>query len=151
MTPTESGWARFTQPGFDVTFEYPEVTPDGHDVVRTEERVEDHPLAGSFERVHLSSPGGEVYLEVARFPGRTPEDEYRSHLPHLVHRFGEGAVTGLAETTAGDLTAWKYGFRWDEGERSVLLFQVAQDTYRVIHDPRSELNARIVGTFRVLA
>jgi hypothetical protein len=49
----------------------------------------------------------------------------------------------------GDRHAWTYGFRWERGERVVLLLQVDDDTYRVIHDPRSELNAEVVATLRV--
>ena len=142
-------WERFAQPGFEVAFDYPAVTPSGSAVERTEERVEDHPVAGDFERVHLSSPDGELYVEIARFPGRTPEEEYRLHQPSLAQRFGENAVSALTETAVGRRAAWTYDFRWDGGERSVLLLQVGADTYRLIHDPRSELNARILGTLTV--
>jgi hypothetical protein len=145
-----SGWERLARPGFTVTLEYPAVTPRGHAVKREEGRVEGHPIAGDFERVHLSSPeSGELYVELARFANRTPADEYREHRPYLAQRFGDDAVSALAETTLGDRPAWVYDFRWDEGERSVLLLAVGGDTYRVIHDPRSELNARVLATLTV--
>jgi hypothetical protein len=100
--------------------------------------------------VHLSSPdSGELYVELARFPGRSPDDEYRGHYPHLASRFGGEAVAALAETTYAGRPAWTYSFRWDEGERAVLLLEVAGDTYRVIYDPRSDLNREVLDTVTV--
>jgi hypothetical protein len=99
----------------------------------------------------VTSPGSdELYVELIRFRDLAPEDEYLSHRPFLEQRFGPGAVTELTETTLRGLPAWSYGFRWEDGERSVLLLQVDDDTYRVIHDPRSPLNADVVATLRLL-
>ena len=150
MEVQHAGWQRVEPEGFALTLDHPAVTPQGVTVERADERVADHPVAGRFERVHLTSPGsGEVYGEVARFPGRTPQDEHATHRPHLEHRFGAGSVSELSETIAAGRQAWTYGLRWDGGERSVLLIEVDGDTYRVIHDPRSDLNAEIVGTLAV--
>ena len=136
----EPDWQPAAPTGFRVDLSYPAVTPQGHAV----DRVEDE------ERVHLTSPGSrELYVELARFPGFSPEDEYGRHRPYLEQRFGEGAVTELTETRVGDQPAWAYGFRWDGGERAVLLLHVGDDTYRVIYDPRSDLNAEAVATLRV--
>jgi hypothetical protein len=143
-------WERLEHPGFSVAFSYPSVTPQGYLVERAAERVEDHPVAGDFERVHLSSPdSGELYFELAHFADRTPVDEYRTHQPSLAHRFGSNAVSSLTETTFGGRAAWTYDIKWDAGERSVLLLAVGGSTYRVIYDPRSELNARVLATLTV--
>ena len=134
------------EPGFRVELDFPSVTPQGHAVERV---AVERPLGG--RGVHVTSPGsGELYVELIHFPDLAPEDEYLSHRPFLEQRFGPGAVTELTETTLRGLPAWSYGFRWDDGERSVLLLQVDDDTYRVIHDPRSPLNADVVATLRVL-
>jgi hypothetical protein len=139
-------WRRLAQRGFGVDLRYPAVTPQGHDVERSEERANDH--RGDLERVHLRSPAsGEVYVEVVRFRGLTPEQEYSRHRPSLERRSGAGSVTALSETTVQGRPARAYAFRWDDGERAVLLVQVGDDTYRVIHDPRSPLNAEILATF----
>jgi hypothetical protein len=99
----------------------------------------------------VTSPGSaELYVELIRFRDLAPEDEYLSHRPFLEQRFGPAAVTELMQTTLHGLPAWSYGFRWEDGERSVLLLQVEDDTYRVIHDPRSPLNADVVATLRLL-
>ena len=140
-------WSQLKHPSFRVHLSYPAITPRGRVVERTDERVESHPIAGDFERVHLvSADSGELYVELVRFPDRSPHDEYRLHRPSLIERFGEDAVTALTETTFGDWPAWSYSFRWDDGERAVLLLSVSRDTYRVIYDPRSELNDRVLRT-----
>jgi hypothetical protein len=143
-----AGWQRFTRPGFRVEFSYPAVTPQGHAAERVEEQAVDH--RGDIERVHITSRGGgELYVEVVRFRDLAPQDEYLEHRPYLERRFGPDAVTELTETSLLGRTACAYGFRWDEGERSVLSLQVASDTYRVIYDPRSELNDEVLATFTV--
>jgi hypothetical protein len=139
------GWQRLTRPAFGVELSYPAVTPRGHAVERTEERAEDH--RGDMERVHLTSgESRELYVEVARFRELAPQDEYRQHRAYLEQRFGADSVTALTETSLGERPAWAYAFRWDEGERAVLLLQVARDTYRIIYDPRSALNTQVIDT-----
>jgi len=137
-------WERFTRPGFAVAFSYPALTPQGQVVERDEEPFR------NYARVHLSSPDRhELYVEVVRFDDLAPRDEYLQHRPYLEQRFGPGSITALTETTLQERPAWAYAFHWDDGERSVLLLPVAGDTYRVIYNPRSELNAQIVATLSI--
>ena len=134
------------EPGFRVTLDFPSVTPQGHAVERV---AVERPVGG--RGVHATSPGSdELYVELVRFRDLAPEDEYVGHRPFLEQRFGAGAVTELTQTTVRGLPAWSYGIRWEDGERSVLLLGVDDDTYRVIHDPRSPLNADVVATLRVV-
>jgi hypothetical protein len=150
VSGAERDWVRLAPPGFRVELSYPAVTPQGQVVDRTDERIEGHPVAGDFERIHLTSPGSEeLYVELARFPGRLPEDEYRLHVPSLRQRFGDDSVTALRQVRMGEHLGWAYDFRWDGGERSVLLVQVAGDTYRIVYDPRSTLNPQVVGTLAI--
>ena len=148
MEPEPPGWQRFTRPGFAVEFSYPPVTPRGHSVERSEEPFRD------YARVHLSSPDRqELYVEVVRFHELQPEDEYRQHRAYLEQRFGSDSITPLARTKLLEWPAWAYGFRWDEGdrpmERAVLLLDIAGDTYRVIYDPRSPVNAQVLRTLEL--
>lgn len=148
MALERPGWQRLGRPGFSVDLNYPAVTPKGHAVERSEERAQDH--RGDMERVHLTSRDSrELYVEVARFRDLTPQDEYRNHGAHLSQRFGADSVTALTETSVRERPAWAYAFRWDEGERSVLLLQVGPDTYRIIYDPRSELNSEVIATLTI--
>ena len=143
-----SDWQRFARPGFAIELSYPAVTPQGHAVQRTEERIQDH--RGDLELIHLTSrESGELYLELVRFRDLAPAAEYASHRGYLEQRFGAESVTALTETSLQDRPAWAYAFRWDEGQRSVLLLQLGSDTYRVISDPRSALNAQVVATLTI--
>jgi hypothetical protein len=132
------GWVRFS--GFGVEFEYP---ADGA-------RRDEAP-----QRVHIQSPDRqELYFEVARFAGLTPEAEYERHKPYLEGRFGAHAVTELAETTHVGSPAWTYSFNWAEDgrpmARTALLLQIGADTCRVIRDPRSALNDEVLATLRLV-
>jgi YD repeat-containing protein len=149
MDSALADWERLSRPGFALELSYPTVTPQGQAVERTEEEVDDH--RGHMERVHLSSPDRrELYVEVARFHGCGPEQEYLNHSPYLRERFGADAVTGLTHTSLQERQAWTYAFTWDEEgrrrERAALLVPVSGDTYRIIYDPRSELNERVLAT-----
>jgi hypothetical protein len=140
-----SGWTRLTKPGFLVEFSYPDPTPDGQAVIRDEQSFRE------YARVHLSSPDRrELYLEVVRFHDLAPEDEYRQHKPYLELRFGADAISSLTATRVREWPAAAYSFGWTEQgqpvERSVLLVEVEGETYRIIFDPRSELNARVIAT-----
>lgn len=115
-----ANWQRLRRPGFMVELSHPPVTPQGHAVEQVEERAQDH--RGDIERVHLSSPeSGELYFEVARFRGLTPNDEYLSHARYLARRFGSDSVGPLLETTIAGRQASTYSIRWPDHERSVVL------------------------------
>ena len=145
-----SRWKRFARPGFLIEFSYPDPTPNGQAVDRDEKSFR------SYARVHLSSRDRrELYLEVVRFHDLTPEDEYLRHMPYLAQRFGADAISSLIDASLKHWPAHAYSFGWTEGERpverSVLLLHVAGETYRIISDPRSELNARVIATFTLAA
>jgi hypothetical protein len=121
-------------------------------VERNEQRIGDN--RGAMERVHVSSPDRrELYFELARFGGIAPQDEYANHKPFLEERFGARSVTPLTATSLHDRPAWTYAFHWDEQdgpmERTALLLQAGEDTYRVIYDPRSELNDQVIATITI--
>ena len=145
-----SRWKRFARSGFLIEFSYPDPTPNGQAVDRDEKSFR------GYERVHLSSSDRrELYLEAVRFHDLTPEDEYLRHKPYLEQRFGADSISSLTGASLQDWPAFAYSFGWtEEGrpvERSVLLLFVAGETYRIIFDPRSELNARVIATFTTAA
>jgi hypothetical protein len=148
VTPEQDNWQPVRFEGTTVEFSYPAVTPQGQTAERVDERAQDH--RGDIERVHVSSPDqNELYVEVARFRDLSPQEEYESHRSYLVQRFSADAVTPLTETEFRDRPAWAYGIRWPEHERSVLMFQLDEDTFRVIWNPRSDLNSEVVATLTV--
>ena len=83
------------------------------------------------------------------FPWKSATTEFTNPTPYLEQRFGADSITALTETSLLERPAWAYAFRWDEGERSVLLLQVARDTYRIIYDPRSKLNTHVIATLTI--
>ncbi|MFL6029211.1 MAG: hypothetical protein ACJ74D_04165 [Gaiellaceae bacterium] len=130
-------WTRFS--GFGVEFSYP----------ASAERDE----AADIVHVH-SADRQELYFEVARFRGLTPQQEYARHRPYLEQRFGPGAVTELTATNLGNTPAWTYSFNWDEEgsamERTAVLLQLGPDTCRIIRDPRSVLNDEVLASVVLL-
>lgn len=141
----QSTWQEFTRPGFRLRFRYPTVTPQG----RLVHRVDDQ--RGDSIRVHLTARDSqELYVEVARFPTLSPHQEYARHRAYLEQRGGLEAIADLTEARLGQWPAWAYAFRWEQRERSTLLLPVGQDTYRIIHDPRSPLNALVLATVAIL-
>ena len=124
------------------------MTPLGQRVERNEQQRD------NLERVHLSTPDRqELYVEVARFRGITPQDEYANHRPYLEQRFGADAVSELTQATVLDRPGSSYSIGWNEEgrpmERAVRLLQVGRDTFRIIYDPRSELNDQVIATLAV--
>jgi hypothetical protein len=120
------------------------VTPQGRPVEITED---EHDGAN---RVHLTAlEGGEVYLELVRFPDLQPPEEYARHRAYLVGRFGPEAVSELTPSTLRGRPAFTYTFRGNGLERAVLSFPVGRDTYRIVSDPRARLNDDIIATVSI--
>jgi hypothetical protein len=98
-------------------------------------------------RVHLTAPASrEPYVEVFHFPDLTPGEEYARHRTYLEERFGPGAGSDLRAAQLGERPAWAYTFRWDEGERAVLLVAVGGNTERLTTDPRAPLTTQVLAT-----
>jgi hypothetical protein len=87
---------------------------------------------------------------VVRFPDLAPREEYEHHRSYLEQRFGADAITALTEASLDRLPAHAYGLHLPDRERSVLLIQIGQDTYRILYNPRSPINAHVVATMEVL-
>jgi hypothetical protein len=139
-----AAWQLFEHPEFRLRFRYPAVTPEGRTVERTESRH------GSDLRVHLTTHDrAEVYIEVSLFRGLAPVDEYARHQPYLEQRFGKGATSPLTETSLLGQPTWTYDFHWDQGRRAVYLFQVGNDTYRILHNPNFPLNREMMSTLAI--
>ena len=134
-------WQLITDSRFKLHFHYTATTPRGHAVEKTEGQQDD------VLRVHLvSSDSRELYFEVVKYPNLLPREEYEQHRAYLEQRFDDLAITELQETSLALLPAYAYSFKWDQGERAVLLIHKDQATYRVIYDPRSPLNAQVLSS-----
>ena len=114
-------WRLFTDPHFDLRFNYPDPTPQGHAVDKVEGQ-RDNVL-----RVNLTSQGSrELYFELMKFPDLPPREEYRRHKSSLERQFADldFTITELQETRLAERPAWTYTFTWRDGERVVVLVGV---------------------------
>src|SRR5262249_46380545 len=126
--------------GFELA--YPTVGGAGHPVavrIETTERG---------RRLHLTTADGAIYLELVRIRGITAEAEYAGHRPALEARFGAETVGELGATDLNGMAALGYRFGGDGIERTVLLVPIDGDLCRIVTDPRSAVNARILETLR---
>lgn len=134
-------WLSFDDPRFAFKFRYPARATDGELVERIENQQ-----AGML-RVHILSPiGREVYFEVSKYDALTAEAEYQRHKEYLLKQFHPLQITALINTPFASLPACRYTFEWDQGERTVILVERGDATYRIIYNPRFPVNLRILST-----
>jgi hypothetical protein len=138
-----SAWQQFSDPDFALRWRYPAVTPEGHAVDRVDE--ERHGV----RRVHLTSRDSlALYFEVRRYPALAPQAAYEGQRAELAQRFEhEGfAITPLEATQFAGRPAFTYSFQWSQRARVALLVPEGPALYRLIYDPRSDLNAQVLAT-----
>ena len=139
-------WKTFDDPRFELTFRYPDPTPEGREVRRIEGETD-----GGGLRVHHLTAERELYVEVVRFPPLAAEDEYERHKRYLEQRFGAEALGELLPATLADRPAQSYAFSWPEGQRVAVVLRTDSWTYRVIYNSASPLNERVLATFELKA
>ena len=134
-------WHLFADSRFELHLRYPTITPQGYAVEKTEYQREDA------ARVHWTSQDSdEVYFEVVKFLGLSPQGEYQRHEADLVQRFKGLMLSPLQSTSLDGLPAFTYTFAWPHRERTVVLVEMDGATYRILYNPRSSLNTQILET-----
>lgn len=132
-------WQLFTRPNFKLTFRY----PDGAHLVATE-----NPELG-VTRVHLSiTDNSALYFEVAHSPRLEAEAEYQQHKMALAKNLAleNFSITDLQAAQFGSRLAYKYAFSWGQRSRAVVLVPQAPALYRLLYDPFSDLNEKVLST-----
>jgi hypothetical protein len=120
-----------------IRLRYSAVTPDGHAVDLDEVRL------------HLRSrDSGELYLEVSRHLGLQPSTSWQRERAFVQERLG-ATVDDLTPATFAGREAYRYAFRWDDGERVVHLVVIGEWLYRVIHDPCAPLAPAVLATIEL--
>ena len=136
-------WRRFSDPDFGIAFNYPDPTPDGFEIKKVIRKT------AEMIRVHLSSPeSSELYFELSKYLNGLDPRTGRLHL--IIEKKGsfDGfKATALKEVVVAFMPAQSFTFSWHQGARQVLFFDVEPVTYRVIFDPRSNINHQILSTF----
>ena len=139
-------WTTLVDPRFDLTVRYPAVTPDGHQVERTNEHEE------TSITVRLTADTKRaLYVEITRFPDATVESLYAAICTLSTRNPAALSVGILQETTLGTHQAHTFFLRRDALERTVLLIQRGSDAYRITYDSTSVLSEQVFSTITFAA
>lgn len=134
-------WQHFSDPRFELGFQYPPTTPQGHIVERAES-----PEAAAI-RIHFKSKDSrELYFEITKHSNLPAPVEHEQHKESLVKRPGGFVVSDLKEIRWMSQPAYEYSLKWHMGARVVILIEVDKSTYRILYDPYSPLNVQILST-----
>jgi hypothetical protein len=134
-----NSWERFPNCLLDlgVRLRFPAKTRDGQ------------PVELDDIRVHARSAGSDdVYFEISRHAGTTAAQVHAQEKQRIEGVYSERSVGELSETTFAKGAAFEYRIQWPEAERAVMLVERRGWVYRVLYNPRSELNRDIVSTIR---
>ena len=136
-------WQHFVDSRFAWRFQYPNVTPQGHLVEKAESQAQD------MARIHFTSKDSrEVYFEITHYYDLSAKMEYQRHKQNLEKRPEEFVVTGLKEIRWMSQRAYEYSIDWSQATRVVRLIEIGNATYRILYDPQSALNLRILSTLQ---
>lgn len=136
-------WKHFTDSRFALGFQYPEITPQGHSVQSTENQETE------LVRVHFrSKDSAEVYFEITKYQNLSAQMEYQRHKEDLEKRPEGFVLTELKEIRWMSQPAYEYFIKWSKARRVVMLVEADNSTYRVLYDPNSPLNVRILSTIQ---
>lgn len=136
-------WQHFTDSRFALRFQYPKVTPQGHLVEKAESQAQDR------IRVHFTSKDSrEVYFEITKYHNISAQMEYHEHKESLEKRPEGFLVSGLKEICWMSQRAYEYSIEWSQAARVVRLIEIGDSIYRVLYDPGSPLNLRILYTLK---
>lgn len=137
-----TAWQTFSHPGFSLRFQYPDPTPEGYAVEWKEGWLEP-----AVPRVHLTSPGSqELYFEVTRYPGLTPEEGYEQFKQKLVRQFGGVEIGRLEGAMVAGRPGFTFTFRWTAATRTALFVPSNGILYRIVYNPQSPLNEQVLST-----
>ena len=136
-------WQHFSQPEFALGFQYPQTTPQGHIVEKTERQEE-----GAIRIRFTSKDSYELYFEIAKYDDLSPQIEYQHHKMNLEQRADRFVISELKEIRWMSQPAYEYSIKWRQGTRIVMLIEADKATYRILYDPYSPLNVQVLSTMQ---
>lgn len=147
LDPTED-WETFTDPRFDLTFEYPEVTPNGTSVQMQE--LDPDPEFNAVRILFFSEGSTDLFFMVAKIP-ETSTGELYQVLREASQRREDSSVSELRETVVDQYPAVKFD-RHSQGDGwKVIFIQKGEDVYEISYLTTSlELSLQILATLRFL-
>ena len=136
-------WQHFADSSFALGFQYPRTTPQGHTVEKAESQGDE------WVRVHFTSKDSrELYFEITKYFDLRAQVEYQRHRAFLQESLEQFSISVLKEIHWMSQSAYEYSFKWEQGARVVILLESDHTTYRILYDPYSPLNARILSTLQ---
>ena len=132
-------WVRYSHQKLSVKLRYPNPSPEGHS-------VHIHEISGdsSFRAHFVSDSSHEVYFEVGEYFDVRVERAIDDFLKDVSKR-----IDGLVKSEVEDLMyagypAHRFTIRWPGKEREILFIEKVDTLYRIIHDPTSWINQKML-------
>ena len=139
------GWKTLLSQELQVELNYPDPTPDGFEVL-IYERVTD-----TSYRAHLISEGSdEVYFEVGVYQDLPVRQAVELFLADVSQRIEQLQAKEVRETTFAGFPAYQFSIQWPGKERIIIFIDRGDILYRIIHDPVSLINKKILEKIQFL-
>lgn len=139
------GWKTLLSHELQVELIYPDPTPKGFEVVIHERKTD------TSYRAHLISEGSdEVYFEVGVYPNLPVTQAIELFLADVSKRIERLQAKEVKETTFADFPAYQFSIQWPGKERVIMFIDKGEILYRIIHDPTSLINQKILESINFL-
>ena len=136
-----NAWITYSHQNFPVGLKYPNPTPLGNVVTINEQS------GPSRFRAHFVSSGSdEVYFEVGSYVGLTVTQAIDDFLTDISGRFENLEVGEMERITFKNFSAHRFSIRWPGKERVILFIEKEDALYRIIHDPASPINGKMLDS-----
>jgi len=139
----ETGWKVLSHPKLSITLQYPDPTPQGHSV-----SINERLGIGSF-RIHLTSDDSdEVYFEIGQYFNLPRQSAVETFLNEITVG-GAGIKIGeTVEIQFASTVACQFSVQWPEKTRLILFIEQGETLYRIIYNPASPINKKVLETLK---
>ena len=139
------GWKTLLSQELQVELNYPDPTPDGFEVLIHERGTD------TSYRAHLISEGSdEVYFEVGVYQNLPARQAVELFLVDVSQRIEQLQAKEVRETTFAGFPAYQFSIQWPGKERIIIFIDRGDILYRIIHDPVSPINKKILENIQFL-
>ena len=137
------GWITLSHQDLPITLKIPHPTPQGYPVAVRERS------SNTSYRIHLVSEGSsEVYFEVGQYNDLELPQAVEAFVQDVSERIDGLQKSEPQETRLAGFHAYQFSIRWPGNERVILFIEKEEALFRIIYDPASSINHRILETFR---
>ena len=132
-------WISYSHQSLSVTLRYPNPTPSGNSV-----SIREISSQSSFRAHFVSDGSNDVYFEVARYSSLTAEQAINDFLKDVSQRINGLEASDVEVFMFRSYPAHRFTIHWAAKERVVLFIEKDDALYRIIHDPTSMINKRML-------